>query len=101
MAKLYIVNKEGAIYKPGTILRKYDEGYQRQQMKQYKGVESGRFTFEDVGFIINHDVLDRFVIPMGGKVQFDVTGDGVFAKEGKGYVTDGHGKILGSDSLEV
>ena len=67
-------------------------------MKQYGDESKGRFTYEDVGFMIDHGDLDSYVIPLN-KIVFEVTSDGAFAKPGRGYVVD-HGKVLGSDSFE-
>jgi hypothetical protein len=94
MAKLYIVQTQTAVYKPGTILRKYDDGYCRQQLKEYC---PGKFTYEDVGFRIPHEELDKHVIPLGrGKIKWDNTSDGVFARsDSPGVLTD-NGKIIGS-----
>lgn len=93
MANLYIVFKEGAIYKPGTVLRKYDEGYCRQELKPYK---PGRQTYQDAGFMIDHIKLNDYVIPLNKGIKWDVTSDGVFAhSDSKKVITD-NGRILGS-----
>lgn len=94
MAKLYIVNKQGALYKTGTVLRRYDDGYVRQELKPY-GKNTGRMTFSDAGFQIDHAKLNAFVIPMNGKIQFEVTSDGTFALDNPYIITD-NGRILGS-----
>jgi len=95
MAKLYIINKEGALYKPGTILRRYDEGYVRQQLTPTK-TDPSKYTYSDAGFTINHDKLDGYCIPANGKIQFEVTSDGVFAKDDQPHIITHNGRILGS-----
>jgi hypothetical protein len=91
MAKLVIVNKQGALYKPGTILREYDEGYCRQQLTE---VSPGRYTYEDVGFMIAHEKLSHSVIPIGkGNWEFD---NGNYYAAGSANTITDNGRLISS-----
>lgn len=53
-------------------------------------------TFVDAGFMIDHEKLNDFVIPLGNRIKFEVTTDGTFALDQPLIKTD-NGRMLGSN----
>jgi hypothetical protein len=92
--KLVVVRRAGALYKTGTILKRYDNGYCRQELTE---IRPGRFTYKDVGFLIAHEKLDPYVLPIRG-IQWENTADGPFVPDQETVVSD-HGMPLHSRTL--
>lgn len=97
MANLYIVKRPDGLYKTGTVLRRYDECYVRQQLKDVGG---GKYTYSDIGFEIPHEKIDGWVIPLNGKLVFDQTSDGVFIHPDSPLVSTENGGITGIRHLK-
>ena len=71
MASLYIVAVPDAPLPRNTIVRKFDDGYEKCVME----MEGGRNTIQSyTGIVLPHSILDPYVLPIGVKERYDVEG---------------------------